>query len=243
VIDVPVKQRYRKDIPVIVRCGSKLKHGNGNAFLYNKTGDLTWRYEGKKHNGIGITGCTRSGTQYMTRVLHKLGLNVGHENMAPDGSVGYHLAIIRPKNCLHQVRHPLKQIASNITHNSWGFIDQVLDLPDKKLLGCMQYWLMWNQMCEDFCVWRYQIERLPDVWDEFLGRIGHNSCPLPEVPTNTNKSKNLIHRLTWADLFNKDRQLAEEIRDMAVRYGYSPEADKEESMNLGERETAQVASV
>jgi hypothetical protein len=167
--------------------------------------------------------------------------------MAPDGSVGYHLAIIRPKNCLHQVRHPLKQISSNIVHKQWGFIDQVIDLPNKKLLGCMQYWLIWNQMCEDFCVWRYQIEQLPEVWDEFCERIGHEKCELPDIPTNINsahRNHGDFYQYTWDDLFNEDKDLAQEIVEMAKRYGYDvPEMDKTECQNLGELETAQVASV
>ena len=231
----------RVDLPVFGHSGGKLCYGEGDARLLDKTGNTTWFYHGKKHKGIGIVACARSATMYMVHVLREMGYDIGHEQMGEDGSVGYHLAVIRPDNCFHQVRHPLKQIQSMVAHRSWGFCDQVLDLPNLDLLGCMIYWLKWNKLCEEFCVWRYRIEDLPDVWDEFLGRIGHKPCPLPDVPTDTNKSKNLIHELTWADLFNENRQLAQEIRDKAEEYGYSPARDKEDSMNLGERETAQVA--
>jgi hypothetical protein len=123
----------------------------------------------------------------------------------------------------------------------------VIDLPNKKLLGCMQYWLIWNQMCEDFCVWRYQIEQLPEVWDEFCERIGHEKCELPDIPTNINsahRNHGDFYQYTWDDLFNEDKDLAQEIVEMAKRYGYDvPEMDKTECQNLGELETAQVASV
>jgi hypothetical protein len=237
---------FKRELPVIGVSGGKLSYSDGNAFLYNKTGDITWKYEGAKHTGVGIVGCTRSATQYMSKVLHKIGLNVGHEYQGPDGSVGYHLAIIRPDGCLHQVRHPLKQISSNIAHSSWGFIGQVIDLPNTKLLGCMQYWLMWNKMCEDFCVWRYQIEQLPEVWDEFLSRIKHEPCELPSVPKDTNSHYKQadFKQYSWDDLFNEDRQIAQDILDTAKRYGYdTPEMDKVECQNLREPEKAEVASV
>ena len=234
----------RIDIPVYIHKSGKLQYGDGDAVLLDQTGNITWRYCGKKHNGVAIASCIRSGSQYTTKVLHKIGLNVGHEYQAPDGSVGYHLVVIRPKNCLHQVRHPLGQIASNMSHHSWGFCDQVIDLSNYSLLGCMQYWLKWNQLCEEFCVWRYQIEQFPIVWNEFLDRIGHEHCILPDVPTDTNKSKEPIHKLTWDNLFAEDRELAQEILDKANEYGYDvPEMDKTEYQNLGELETAQVASV
>jgi len=220
----------------------KLRYGDGNAFLLNQTGDVTWKYQ--NHNGIGIAACSRSATMYMVHLLWKLGLNVAHEQQGADGSVGYHLAVIKPDNCLHQVRHPLKQISSNVAHRSWGFADQVMDLPDFGLLSCMRYWLTWNEMCEEFCVWRYQIENLPNIWDEFLERIGKTPCPLPDVPINTNTQDKYgkFKQYTWADLFNEDRQLAEAIQDKAVQYGYdTPEMDKVEYQNLRELETAEVA--
>jgi hypothetical protein len=236
----------KKKIPVFGRSDGKLKYSDKKAALYADDGKITWSYNGANNTGVCVVGCTRSGTQYISKILHNIGLNVGHEYQGPDGSVGYHLAIIRPDNCLHQVRNPLKQISSNVAHGSWGFIDQVIDLPNLGLLGCMQYWLMWNEICEDFCVWRYQIESLPEVWDEFLERIGHRPCELPDVPTDTNTQRKNgdFKQYTWQDLFAEDKGLTEKIVKMAKKYGYDvPEIDKAEYQNLGELETAQVASV
>jgi hypothetical protein len=243
--------KWRRDLPVYVRSNGfllgdkrELHYKDGDACLVDKDNNSIWKYCGKKHKGVGVVACIRSGTQYISRVMHKIGLNVGHERQAPDGSVGYHLMVIRPDNCFHQVRHPLKQISSNVAHNSWGFCDLIIDLPNAGLLGCMKYWYEWNLLCEEFCVWRYRIEEFPEVWDEFLERIGHEPCELPDTPTDTNKQPGEFKQYTWDDLFNEDKGLAEDIVKMAKRYGYDvPEMDKAKYQNLGELETAQVAPV
>jgi hypothetical protein len=233
----------RIDVPVYIKTGPKLYYEDGDACLKNRDGVVTWRYSGKEHTGIGIAACARSGTVYMTKVLKELGYEIGHEQYGEDGSVGYHLVAIRPDNCFHQVRHPLGQISSMVAHQSWGFMNDVIDIEGHGLLGCMQYWLKWNELCEEFCVWRYRIEDLPDVWDEFLERIGHNSCPLPEVPTNTNTHEKYqdFKKHTWADLFNENGQLAHQIKEKSLVYGYAPEKDKASPPNLRELETAEVA--
>jgi hypothetical protein len=221
-------------------------YSGDDSIIKTTNADVQWTYRGAKHRGIGIVGCARSGTVYMTNVLRELGYKIGHEVMGEDGSVGYHLAVLKPNNCLHQVRHPIKQINSMFAHKAWGWCDRLIEVPDYGLLGCMQYWLMWNAMCEDFCVWRYQIEQLPEVWDEFLVRIGHNKCELPDLPTNTNthRRKEDYVGFSWEDLIEKDKDLTVKIMKMAKRYGYDvPEMDKAEYQNLGELETAQVASV
>ena len=236
----------RIDIPVYMKTGPKLHRDGDTACLKNITGDVTWKYSGKECGPIKITGCARSGTVYIVHVLRKLGYTIGHEEMGTDGSVGYHLAALHPENCFHQVRHPLKQISSMMAHQSWGFMNDVVDICGHGLLGCMQYWLKWNELCEEFCIWRYQIESLPNVWDEFLERIGHTPCPLPDVPTNTNSHKKYreFTEFDWNNLFECDRQLAQLIYNKANEYGYNvPEMDKAEYQNLGELETTQVASM
>ena len=71
-----------------------------------------------------VTGCGRSGTQYMTKALRTMGLRVGHERFREDGIVSWYLAedsrvklfkdIIgkNPICYIHLVRHPLKVINS-----------------------------------------------------------------------------------------------------------------------------------
>lgn len=214
----------RINIPIYIKTSSPVTIIKDGAYLKKDDGTITWSYSGRQVTGKGIFIATaaRSGSMYTTRVLHALGLNIGHECVADDGSVGYHLAVIKPKNCFHQVRHPIKQISSMHAHQSWGFGNDVVDVDGRGLKGCMQYWLKYNVLLEEFCVWRYQIEQFPDVWDEFLERIGYIPTPLPDVPTDTNarnKFKN-CKDFTWADLCLCDRQLAQEIEDKAEEYGY-----------------------
>ena len=226
-------------VPVYARFGPGVIQGDDGAYCKDSSGEIIWAYSGKEVTGKGIYVCAapRSGTLYMTKVLRELGYDIGHEIAKEDGSVGYHLAIIRPKNCFHQVRHPLKQISSMQCICNWGFMDTVVNVTNHKLLGMMQCWLQWNEMCEEFCVWRYQIEKLPMYWNEFLSRIGHRWCALPDVPTNTNSGKHTM--FSWDDLYECDEQLARKIYDKHIKYGYSPARDREEPLeSQGSRKSA-----
>lgn len=223
----------RIEIPVYTRTGPKIHVTADGAYVNRKNGGTRWVYQSKKVTGKGIFICAtaRSATVYTTELLKALGYDVGHEVDGPDGSVGYHLAVIRPKNCFHQVRHPLKQIASMRAHGAWGFMQDVVDINGTKLLGCMQYWLFWNELIEEFAVWRYRIEDLPNIWSEFLERIDHHNKyePLPDIPRDINSCavKGVCERhrftelLTWNDLFKKNRKLAQRIKDKCLEYGYT----------------------
>lgn len=239
-----IEPAFKREIPVYRRTAGTLRVNSGDVYILDNDGNITWVYLKKDHGKIGIATCARSGSRYMYKVLKELGYNVGHEKWEEDGSVGYHLAAVQPDNCLHQVRHPLKQIASMLSHRAWGFAEQAVTISNYDLLGCMQYWYKWNFLCESFCVWRYQIEKIDDVWDKILEHIGHEKCDIPDVPRDTNKSKNAIKEVTWEDLLSEDEAYTERILEMAKRYGYEvPEMDKIKYQNLGELETAQVTSV
>jgi hypothetical protein len=206
---------------VPVRCGfgPKAVITNTGAHVKDGTGKITWVYNQKQVTGKGIyvCGCARSGTLYIVEVLKALGYEIGHEIADTDGSCGYHLVIVRPENCFHQVRHPLNQIASMGTQQHWGFADRHVEIHNHGILGCMQYWLAWNELCEEFCVWRYRIEDLP--WPEFLERIGHKQVLIPDISKTTNSRPH--KELTWPDLFNTNRDLAKKIKDKTIEYGYS----------------------
>lgn len=219
----PMKKGDRIPIPVVCQTGGTVHIGNDGLYVRNVEGSVVWSYQGNDAD-IDIACCARSGSMYIVRVLDKIGYSIGHEVHGPDGSAGYHLAFAGPKNCLHQVRDPIEQISSTSTLSSWGFVPLVTDIDTQTLLGRMQYWLVWNEMCEKFCSWRYRIEDLPNVWPEFLEMIGHKQVPLPDVPTNVNSRKDFSRykRVTWADLFNENAKLATKIRDKAEYYGYGP---------------------
>ncbi len=223
----------RIDIPVYSRMGPKVEPSQFGAEAKGPDGTVVWEYDGRMAIGKGIYICAaaRSGTMYMSKLLNELGYKIGHEIVKEDGCVGYPLVIIKPDNCFHQVRHPLKQIASMMAHKSWGFMEDVIDVPGRGLFGCMTYWLEWNKLCEEFCVWRFQIEQLPDIWDEFLEKIGHDKCDIPDVATDENSSKKSHYyekfryeTLTWDDLFECNRDLAQKISEKGQEYGYESPA-------------------
>ena len=230
--------------------GPKVRKSKNGAYAKDPSGKTVWAYDGRLATGKGIYICAaaRSATLYTTEVLKSLGYKIGHEAVEEDGSVGYHLAIIRPKNCFHQVRHPLKQISSMVTHKAWGFMEDVINIPGRGLRGCMTYWLEWNELIEEVAVWRYQVEQLPLIWNQFLYRIEHKTVPFPDIPKDTNSckiasfyEKQSYKSLTWADLFDENIELAQKIKNKAESYGYLL-TDKDTVSNPGELERAMVAS-
>jgi len=231
-------------VPVMMRTGRPVTLTPDGAAIFNRKGEASWECSLREVTGKGIfvAACARSGTLYITKVLRALGYNIGHEIFDTDGSVGYHLAVIKPDRCLHQVRHPLKQISSMFDHQAWGFMDYAAKITSHSLLGCMQYWLQWNELLEEFCVWRYQLEQFDSVWNEFLDRIDHPYEPLPDVSRSINsrhansalKLLREIHNFDWTDLFECDDELAYKILLKAEQYGYAVPIP-------GELETAQVA--
>src|SRR6188472_3358246 len=114
-----------------------------------------------------ITGCGRSGTHFTARLLQEMGLDVGHETVGKDGAASWKHIVsgtfvyvgknrtqeIRDENftpILHQVRHPLKVIASMQTFSpsTWGFMAQFisLDLKTPVIARAMQGWVEWNRL-------------------------------------------------------------------------------------------------
>lgn len=217
------------EIPVCIRTGPKIHLTENGLYTKNNKSEMEWTFDISKVTGKGIfvAGAARSGTVYITNILKALGYDIGHEKDGIDGSVGYHLAVVKPKNCLHQVRHPLKQIASMKTHQAWGFMQQVIEIHGIGLRGCMEYWLHWNELIEEFAVWRYRIEDLPNIWAEFLKRIGYKKCEMPNISTTDNscQKKGIIERhryeeFNWDDLFNENKELAQRVFDKSQEYGY-----------------------
>ena len=90
---------------------------------------------------ILITGCGRSGTTYVSKLLCEAGLDLLHHDVGPDGSVDWCLAVTSDvplpwgkkgrssgdyvfDRVLHQVRAPLAVISSSMTikDRSWDYI-------------------------------------------------------------------------------------------------------------------------
>ena len=155
-----------------------------------------------------ITGCGRSGTKYISSLLAGLGLDVPHEDLGKDGAASWPMVVdsdtapwgvgrrgLRFGVTLHQVRHPLRVIPSVTTfkQKSWDFIAQYIDCPptDSPLLRGAKYWCLWNEKAEHLAEWTYQLEQLPNHFDEFCRRIGipANRAVLDSTSTRVNSRR------------------------------------------------------
>lgn len=152
---------------------------------------LRWQHD--RSPKILITGCGRSGTNYVANLLDSMGLPFSHEGFPKKGISSWPLAVRSDaempwwmfcrhgeftfKPVLHQVRHPLAVIASTQTFagSSWDYIKKHIPVKDEDslLLKCMKYWYYWNLEAEKFSEWTYQLESFPEVFPEFCKRIGH----------------------------------------------------------------------
>jgi len=184
-----------------------------------------------------VTGCGRSGTKYTSTVLRSCGLDMPHEKVGKDGSVSSVWAIdlkaeqyYKPHSCgsrslfstvLHQIREPLSAIASITT----GRIDGIrwlqkhipLYFEGDRIKWAVEYWLYWNQLCEDQAIISYKVENIQTRWAEISEILGIN-VPFPKnIPTNINTRSHM--RLSWKDL-SKYPILAEQLKERAHRYGY-----------------------
>ncbi len=193
-----------------------------------------------------ITGCARSGTNYIMKVLKKSGLIIGHETVRRDGVISWLMAFDTkevpegdPRNGIvfehifHQVRHPLKVISSfHSTHRSehpvWEYvIEQIpeIRIEDPHLVKCAKYWYYWNLKAEEEAEWTYQIEKIDQLWDEFGRRVGKKikRDGLESIPKDANTLGS--HRdFTWNDLKEQiDPDLFLDIQQLARKYGYSTE--------------------
>lgn len=189
-----------------------------------------------------ITGCGRSGTFYITEVLRNCGLDLRLETLGEYGSASWLMAFdaesvphdrdsrvgVHFSHVFHQVRHPLKVIASfraNTFPRAWPYIHACIpEIHDEDpfLVKCAKYWYYWNLKVDQEAEWTYRIEDIEDVWDEFQERL--NVKLDPNVFKNIPKNRNHIsetENITWEDLrLALDDTLFQNIRDLAQHYGY-----------------------
>lgn len=193
---------------------------------------------------ILITGHPRSGTKFTAKMLKRMGYPTSYEGHglggktrfvsswkhAMPGVFEYRYFRKMPLDqdfarVIHQVRHPLKVIASSTTlfDVTINHIKKYVDIPEETvhkhqpLKLCMRSWIGWNTLIEEKAQWRYQLEELRDVFPEFCRQIGIPDQPMPNMgKRNTRRHGDF----TWDDLYREDEALAQEIRDMARRYGY-----------------------
>lgn len=191
---------------------------------------------------ILITGCGRSGTHYTSALLKAMGLDVPHEAVGKDGAASWkHVVsgtfVYIGKNrsveidssgfdrILHQVRHPLKVIASmqTFSDSTWSYMAKAieLDLGANPVRKGMQAYVRWNRLIEKSADWRFRIEEIKEVFPEFCRQAGIAEQPFPELPKEVRDSRTKRYRpLAFADLLAEDESLAAELEDLAGAYGY-----------------------
>jgi len=179
---------------------------------------------------IVITGCARSGTKYISEVLKKAGKDVGHWNTGGSDGIASDLVApweLRGATILHQVRHPLHQIASMQTalRHTWNYIAAMLDFngTDSVLRYCMRYWLKWNKLVAEKACLTYRVEDIDTSWDEIKQLLGLDGVKLPAVPKDTNSRKGHYKPVGWDELKAADTELAKAIFKQALEYGYTLE--------------------
>ena len=194
----------------------------------------------KKRKKLLITGCGRSGTQYIAALLRENGLIIEHEydKEGIDGITSWILAVsddhppfgpsrneFQFDTIIHQVRNPLDVIASvqTFTPESWEYIKKHIPIHenDSLLVCAMKYWYYWNILAEQGSQFTYRIEdidsALPRILDVAHAGIFHPES-LQNVPKNINTREHGI--ITLDDLKTADPILFEQIIFLAEKYGY-----------------------
>jgi hypothetical protein len=211
-----------------------------------------------------ITGCGRSGTFYSTEVWRQLGLDIRHERpiahhgvMGEDGAASWLMAVNDPNppfgpsavdydfdTVVHQVRHPLKVIASvaqfilgkgrfakefiqrNVPQT--GILDDELSLNTHQqlILQAARYWYYWNLISEEKATVTVQVEQLERSLPFMCELVDaeYRRDVLSKIPTQINGRRYYLNEELWAvdwkDLEGLDLDLTEKIRNLAARYGY-----------------------
>ena len=195
-----------------------------------------------------VTGCGRSGTNYLALVLKQAGHEIFHERLGKDGIVSWTMTVdsISPwgpfteesfQHVFHQVKHPLPVLTSWISNlydlerDEWVFIRQhipEIKLDDSLIVHCAKYWYYWNLLAEKKTEWRFRIEDIRKILPELINRSGlvlDNEAlekALNEVPSNYNSWYDTSKKITWKELKQDlPRNLYKKIQKMTLRYGYT----------------------
>jgi len=182
-----------------------------------------------------------SGSYYIHRVLWELDYHIGHMRGGDHGTVGPQMIFNRPwhqrihlmrgecewARIVHQVRHPLKVVASIRWFRShifrWcRFMESMPKRfrPDKDECR-MAFWFEMNKEAARVAEWSYRIEDLTlggETWQKFIVPLGfHPDTPLPYIPRNINtRARGRVY--TWDDI--KSPMLRSEVQDLARSFGY-----------------------
>jgi hypothetical protein len=195
-----------------------------------------------------VVGTGRCGTAYIAQVLNQVGIFCGHEWVYTPHPVELPFEILGdssaqaapfaasfPGLVLHQVRHPLKVIASFLRFGLFddyrrcgeggAFIARHFRFTGEPLADAMRYYVEWNLLCERADDYRrYRVE---EIDSKLLRQIGdwigipvteeRADQALARIPNNANTRGDVVP-LSWSDL--PTGTIKERLSEMAVRYGY-----------------------
>ena len=197
---------------------------------------------------ILITGCGSSGTTYISKLLCKNGLDVTHDKLlGKDGIVTN--AIVHDKvwvynykymgireyiqlkipiteftKIIHITRHPLDVIPSIMQKwaewgKVWLHVEEGLlgKNPSISLSNAMKYWLMWNHMLEMYTTTRIKAE---DIFNDNSVILDQFDLKLVNPIHGKIGSSNTTLKFTWDDLGKHNKILTQQIRQLAIKYGY-----------------------
>jgi len=197
---------------------------------------------------IIIIGCPKSGTQYISKLLTHLGLDIIHEAQCTcasgrDGRVswlygaGFYaipfdgeppLSTYINPIILHQVRNPLNTMSScqKISEAAWDYISKYIPIKPEYSLPrkCLYLYYYWNTRCEHLAEYTYRIETLEEEWNIFCNKINHSELIekkklIKDIPKNVNTAKP-YHQFTWGELLDIDEFITVEVMKLAERYNY-----------------------
>jgi len=178
-----------------------------------------------------IISCARSGTKYIAEVLRLCGLDVGHEKIGADVTVGWMYACEKTPfaefdgfdaygTILHLYRDALDTIGSclTLTNASWQVIERELEMNEPSALKrAMRYYLEWDQKCNALADWTHDVAGLypMSMYEELLASetgvdLELLRSALTEVETDIGHRDH--PKLTWEQLHAVDSDLAEEIQ-------------------------------
>lgn len=181
-----------------------------------------------------ITGCGRSGTTYISRLLQECGLDIPHEYLGKHGSSSWYMAPDLSKqfqHVFHQVRNPIDVISSWYFHISenhpvWEYIYHHLPMIQKDepaLAKWAKYWVYWNMIAERRAEWRYRIEDIDKIFpmmSQILG-IPLDKTALQRVPKDTNHWGPIPKKVTWVELSQVLKPVDfMNLKYLAQKYGY-----------------------
>ena len=190
----------------------------------------------KPHDKAGyvfITGTPRCGTQYIARCFQAIGIDIQHEAFGKRGIAAFYIVSFLAERkeglVLHQVREPLKVIASmqTIKPKTWQLITNNTGIepkPGDLTHAIMRLYLHLNSEIEKYYYFRYRIEDIDTVWLQLLNIMELPDQPLPDIPRNTHTRKGRFEPLSWTELESRDVELTKRIKDMAIRHGYEVES-------------------